>query len=70
MAIINTILEMRRDQNPNRPSTLRTPLRRIILGVDELLFDLENNVVPDDYCFEQLAELERRLARVKELMTP
>ena len=68
MTINNNILESRRELNTSRASILRSPLRRIILSVDDLLFDLENKVIPDDYCFEQLAELERRLARVKELM--
>lgn len=68
MTIINTILNQSRKQNPHLPSPIRQPLRRTLLALDDLLFDLERGGIPDEYCFEQLEGIEDRLKRIKLLM--
>ena len=67
MTIINSILKPLQGVQ-NRPSPLRNPLRKLRLSVDDLLFDLRNGGVPDDYCLEQFSDIEERIKAAKELM--
>ena len=67
MTIVNSILKSR-PLNADEPkhSPLRNSMRRTLIAVNDLLFDLKNGVVPDDYCYEQLAEIEAKIKDIKE----
>lgn len=67
MTIINTILKPLEGVQ-NRPSPLRAPVRKVHLAIDDLMFDLKHGAIPDDYCLEQLADIEEKLKAVKELI--
>lgn len=65
---INTTAVKSIARSHSAPAALRHPFRRTLIAMDELLFDLKRSAAADEYCFDQLTDIEDKLSQIKTLM--